>query len=126
MSALLHFWGLICVTGDEKDNDDDGDNERMTTSGVFQQFGYFTSWWSTVIILLVVIAGILILLKTCLDCTGLAHSFFCCGDNSDVQSPIYKLDIHYKAREEEEEDVEENSEDVESQSEEDQDQYSST
>ena len=95
----------------------------MTTSSVYQQFGYFTSWWSTVIILLVIIAGILILLKTCLDCTGLGHSFFCCSDNSDVQTPIYKLDIHYKVKEEEEEDEEENSEDIESQSEEDQDQF---
>ena len=65
----------------------------MTNSVVFHEFGYFTSWWSTIIIILVVIAGILIILKTCLDCTGLAH---CCGHNPEA--PTYKLDLVYKVR----------------------------
>lgn len=64
----------------------------MTKSVVFHEFGYFTSWWSTIIILLVIIAGILIILKICLDCTGL------CGHNPDAQTPMYKLDIVYKVR----------------------------
>lgn len=89
----------------------------MTKSVVFHEFGYFTSWWSTIIILLVIIAGILIILKICLDCTGL------CGHNLDAQTPMYKLDIVYKGQQKEEEE-EDSEEDIESQSEEDQDHFS--
>ena len=98
--------------------------------------------WSTVIALLVIIAGVLIILKTCLDCPGLAHSFFCCGHEPDSHNPVYKLDIVYRVRltkcyveecchflqdsqeEDREEDDEEDSEDIESQSEGDQDHFS--
>ena len=66
----------------------------MTT--VFHQFGYFTSWWSTIIAGVVLLAGGLVLVKTCLDCPGLAHTLCCCGHNPDSQLPVYKVDIVFR------------------------------
>ena len=40
--------------------------------------------------------GGLVLVKTCLDCPGLAHTLCCCGHNPDSQLPVYKVDIVYR------------------------------
>ena len=66
----------------------------MTT--IFDEFGYNTSWWSTIIAGVVIFAGILIIIKTCLDCPGLVNNICCCGHNPDTEIPIYKLDIVYR------------------------------
>ena len=68
-------------------------------TSVFHQFGYFTSWWSTIIAGVVLLAGGLVLVKTCLDCPGLAHTLCCCGHNPDSQLPVYKVDIVYRVSE---------------------------